>query len=184
MLFWEPPFENYCSGVEEPAQFCGWRRGEAREGNPAGLAVSRILRCFCMFRLRSPQPIPNPQDPPISPIGALASPLIRMPLSPVPLLPGAAPRSLLVCGSDGPAPASVLRQRWRLPLLPWEQWLRLGGGLQGHWQEHETVILGHLLSNQLLRGPESHTPPSGSAPLSPSPLDITRGKIVGIDVGY
>lgn len=170
LLVWKPPFENYCSGVEILAQFCGWRRGEAWEGNPAGLVVLRTLRCFCMFRLKSPQPNPNPWGPPIPLVGALASPLICMPLSPVPLLPGAAPRSLLVCGSDGPAPASVLRQRWRLPLLHWEQWLRLGGGLGGHWQEHEAVILGHLLSYELLRAPESHTPPSGSAPLSPSPL--------------
>lgn len=73
--------------------------------------------------------MPNPQDPSHL---SLASPPICMPLSPVPLLPGAAPRALLVRGPDGSAPASIRGQQWRLPLLRWEQWLRLGGVLQGH----------------------------------------------------
>lgn len=133
LLVWEPHFGNYCSGLEEQAQFCG-RRREAREGNPARLMVLRTLSCFLTLRLRSPQPIPHPQDPSHLSCWNLASPLICMPLSPVPLLPGAAPRALLVCGPDGPAPASIRGQQWRLSLLPREQWLRLG-----HWQEPGAV---------------------------------------------
>lgn len=145
LLVWEPHSENYCSGLEEQAQFCGWRR-EAREGDPAGLTVLRTLSCFCVLRLRSPQPIPNPQDP--SHLSCWSPGLTSdlSPFSPVPLLPGAAPRALLVCGPDGPAPASIRGQQWRLPLLRREQWLRLGGVPQGHWQEPGAVILGHLLS--------------------------------------
>lgn len=73
---------------------------------------------------------------------SLEAPLIPVPLSPVPLLPGAAPRSLLVCGSHGPAPARVFRRRrWKLPLPHRQQRLSLGWGLQGHWQEHGAVLL-------------------------------------------
>ena len=124
-------FENHGSGLEERACSGGWRR-EAAEGKPVRLTILRTLRGTRRLRLRSPQCVPNPGGPSHLSRWSLAAQLIRMPLSPVPLLPGAAPRSLLVRGSHGPAPARVLRRRrWKLPLPHRKQRLSLGWGAAG-----------------------------------------------------
>lgn len=121
-------------------------RSEGRE--PCGLS-QMFLHTQTQESTHPSQPVcPQPQAPSVSLARASVAPPDCMPLSPVSLLPGAAPRTLLVCGSDGPAPARVPGWRWRLPLPCWEQWLRLGGGLQGHRQKPGAVLLGHLLSDE------------------------------------
>ena len=78
LLVWKPHFKNHCSGLEEQAQFGGWRR-EAMQGNPAGLAVLRTLRCFHRLRLRSRQPVPQPAGPLPSLLGHTSDPCASLP---------------------------------------------------------------------------------------------------------
>lgn len=126
LLVQKPHFENHGSTLEERARSGGWRK------EASGPHYPENTQMFPQTQTQESTAHSPPRGPSHLSRWSLAAPLIRVLLSLVPLLPGAAPRSLLVCGSHGPAPARVLRRRrWKFPLPHRRQRLSLGWGAAG-----------------------------------------------------